>query len=160
MQWTATHMLKAPGAAPRRVMLNSGEFHTKQEWDDQTTATWAESQYADKAVRVSNAPGPEVEVIYASVKRLGLPSAGSSITPLHKEVSRISVSTRVRVGGKMKRIVTTLGPGDVLSMRLEGQRATNAVPMDLLAIWSYGQSLQAKRLVAERKAARKKARNP
>lgn len=153
MKWTATHMLKVSGRAPRRVMLNSGEFYTKEQWDTQvgswapTTINGVVNEYDGGGFPMGN--GGTISII----KPRGEGAGGA--TPIRSEVTRITVDARVRRGGKARRLIVSLAPGDVLVMREEGTRKKNARMLPLLEAWAIAGKLAAQRLKAERKAKRK-----
>lgn len=79
------------------------------------------------------------------------------MTPIRKPVTRMS-DAMVRSTGKkkMRRLVATLGPGDVVVLRPEGLRQEFAV--HLLDIWSLAMKHEAARIVAERKKKRAERR--
>ena len=73
-------------------------------------------------------------------------------TPLDKPVSRLSYATR-RCSGKMRRLVVTLLPGDVIELREQGTQHRLILSVD--AAYSLAAKYEARRLIEERKAKRK-----
>jgi hypothetical protein len=73
-------------------------------------------------------------------------------TPLDKPVSRLAHTTR-RCSGKLRRLVITLLPGDVIELREQGTQHRLIVSID--AVYSLASKYEALRLIAERKAKRK-----
>lgn len=77
------------------------------------------------------------------------------MTPTRKETKRVSIGT-VRERG-LRRVVVTIGPGDVIGLRLERTRKTFYVSLE--ATLRHAQRLEADRVRREKavlKAARRK----
>lgn len=178
MKWHATHILKvkivavnnvvmerlldeAPHSAPQRVMLNSGEFYTKRQWEESAGAHWLA---ADGALVVPNTfhalYNAQLRFMAATVTPIRPRGEGesSSHTPLRSEVTRITVDSTVRRAGKQRRLIVSLAPGDILVMREEGTRKKNARVLPLLEAWALAGRLQAQKLKADRKTKRKARR--
>lgn len=146
MQWKATHIVKAGAFAPRRVMLNSGGYYTKGEWNDQVEPSFVEDEEGKVVGRV---PGIFFAVSVTPLQ--GQQQPGSSITPLRKPVERLTQTT-VRRGGKQRAIVLTLLPGDVVKLREAGCKRARYIPV--MEIWGIAGKLEAAKLRADRKAKR------
>lgn len=152
MQWKATHIIKIQGEAPRRVMLNSGGFYTKAEWNaaaDQARVmldAFAEPTFTNP----QNEPNGYADI---AVAPLSAATTGASITPLRKEVARLATNATVRSGGKQRLVVITLLPGDVIELRPLGCRERRTLTID--HAWTHAGKLKARAAVAARKAARK-----
>lgn len=74
------------------------------------------------------------------------------MTRLDKPVKRVSY-TLVRNGSKPGPIVVELLPGDVILLRKQRQRTGYMI--DIASVWSMAVKLAARKLAADRKAARK-----
>lgn len=72
-------------------------------------------------------------------------------TPLDKPVSRLSYTMR-RSAGKLRRLVVTFLPGDVIELREQGTQHRLIISID--STYSAAAKLKAREIVAERKAAR------
>lgn len=76
------------------------------------------------------------------------------MTPLSREVSRVCPATYVRFRGRLRKLVVTLLPGDVLELRPAGCRQRYLIPLG--HCYSIAVKMAAAALVAERKAKRKR----
>ncbi len=142
MKWKATHILKVPNLAPRRVMFSSGEYYTRAAWEDANPVGY-------------DPDGPLWGE--ASVTPIGATEAGASITPLRTPVARLT-SITIRRGGKSRTLIVTLLPGDLLEMREVGCPRSSARTLPLMDCWSRAGKLAALKLTAERKRNRAETR--
>lgn len=153
MKWKATHILKTMNKAPIRVMENSGEFYTKRQWEEQTGA-WLPSEHgAPFQLRLQDERGQLIALVTGSINPIGSNESGSSLTPLRTEVTRITTDTTVRRGGKNRRLIVTLAPGDVLILREQGCKMRRV--LSLAEAWAYAGKLEARKIVRERREKRK-----
>lgn len=68
-------------------------------------------------------------------------------TQTHKETKRVSIGT-VREASRQRRIVVSVGPGDVIGLRLERTRKTFYVNLE--TVLRYAQRLEADRVRREK----------
>lgn len=72
-------------------------------------------------------------------------------TPLRKPVHRETVAT-VRDGSKLRQIIASLLPGDVLSLRPKGTRRPEVIALS--TVWAYAVKLRVMAERAEKQAKR------
>jgi hypothetical protein len=151
MKWKATHILKLPGKAPGRVMLNSGSIYTKAEWEEHAIGLVFVRDTVYQTYDDGDGVVDTIEIRGATCKSIEDVEAGASITPLTASVERLT-DIEVRHQGKPRKLVVRLLPGNVIELRPIGCRERRVV--GLAEIWSYAAKAQARKLVRERKAAR------
>lgn len=145
MKWHATHIFKERGAPPRRVMLaSSGELFTRDGWENSAPLTVFQGPDGGVYALVDVWDGNRKAIEGASLTPIENVTPGGSLTELRAKVTRLTTQTTVRVGGKMRRLVVTLLPGDVIELRPLGCRDAQARRLSLADEWSRGAKVKAR----------------
>lgn len=140
--WIPTHVMKRGKTAPIRLMLNSGCFFSKKEWEqclEPSITVWD-----DMSTRDSNGDLVNVKVL--------LSNGFGSTTPLNRPVKR-ATRTEMSFRGKRRRLIVTLLPGDLIELRPEGCRERRQLPLS--DVWNRAGRLQ---MLAASKASKRRSR--